>query len=172
MEDVYIKSLQKLSSRLHSSSNNAVMTSIDSLGYERKEVDRQLGAWKGIQKQLENEVEEKARTSEAWRKKVVEEVEVPLRNSLNKPEWLRYSLLDQTLGGNVREYENTLDKVQKVSWNSLRLGSYEACRLCILKPGTFPLDPRHRVKEDQKLRNRRRRSSYPPSQTYRIWAQL
>lgn len=103
------------------------MTSIESLNLDKKEEDKQLGAWKSVKIQLLNEVEEQARLAEQWRKQVVETVEVPLRNSLNKPDWLRYQLVEAQLGGTVRDYEATVEKIQKVSaWTTILIIIYSS----------------------------------------------
>lgn len=115
LEDSYVKSLHKLAARLHGTGSGAVMTAVEALGLERKEEERQLGAWKGVRDRLEGEVTETARVHDVWSRKVIDEVEGPLRFSLGKPDWMRYQQGEASLGATVREYDSTLDKVQKVS---------------------------------------------------------
>jgi hypothetical protein len=115
LEDAYVKSLQKLSSRLRSSGSSTVLSAVEGLGLDRRDEDRQLGAWSAVRGRLEEEVTETARVHEAWRKKVADEVEGPLRQSLGKPEWMRWLQSESTLGSTVKEYDSTLEKVQKVS---------------------------------------------------------
>ncbi|SCZ99837.1 BZ3501_MvSof-1269-A2-R1_Chr12-2g03521 [Microbotryum saponariae] len=114
VEDAYVKSLQKLSTRLHQAGSHTVFASIDELGLDSRERQRQLGAWHAVRVRLEVEVNELAKQHETWRRKTVEEVETPLRQSLSKPEWARWQQGEASLGSTVREYESTLDKVQKV----------------------------------------------------------
>lgn len=114
LEDAYVKSLAKLSSRLHSGGSGSVMPAVEALGLDRKDEERQLGAWKGVRERLESEIGETARVHESWRKKVLDEVEGPLRFSLTKPDWLRYQQGEGSLGSTVREYEATMDKINKV----------------------------------------------------------
>ncbi|KDE02740.1 hypothetical protein MVLG_06724 [Microbotryum lychnidis-dioicae p1A1 Lamole] len=115
VEDAYVKSLQKLSIRLHQAGSHTVFASIDELGLDSRERQRQLGAWHVVRVRLEVEVNELAQQHETWRRKTVEEVETPLRQSLSKPEWARWQEGEASLGSTVREYESTLDKVQKAS---------------------------------------------------------
>ncbi|KAK4703007.1 hypothetical protein P7C70_g3213, partial [Phenoliferia sp. Uapishka_3] len=113
LEDAYVKSLHKLATRLHGSASSAVMTSVEALGLDRKDEERQLGAWKGVRDRLEAEATETARVHDIWRKKVLDEVEGPLRFSLTKPDWMRYQQGEGAFGSAVREYDTTLDKINK-----------------------------------------------------------
>ncbi|SCV73105.1 BQ2448_7030 [Microbotryum intermedium] len=115
LEDAYVKSLQKLSARLHQAGSHTVFAGIDELGLDERERQRQLGAWHAVRVRLETEVNELAKHHETWREKTVEEVETPLRQSLSKPGWARWQQGEASIGSAVREYESTLDKVQKVS---------------------------------------------------------
>ncbi|ORY85956.1 Muniscin C-terminal mu homology domain-domain-containing protein [Leucosporidium creatinivorum] len=113
VEETYIKALQKLSSRLHGSGSSTVLRAVEDLGLEQRDEDRQLGAWSGVRAKLEQEITDTAKVHETWRKKVLEEVEGPLRQSVSKSDWARWQQGDAQLGSTVKEYDSTLDKVQK-----------------------------------------------------------
>lgn len=115
VEETYVKALQKLSSRLHGSGSSSVLRAVEDLGLEQRDQDRQLGAWSGVRTKLEQEITDTAKVHEIWRKKVLEEVEGPMRHSLSKADWVRWQQGDAQLASTVKEYDNTLDKVQKVS---------------------------------------------------------
>lgn len=115
VEETYVKALQKLSSRLHGSGSSTVLRAVEDLGLEQRDESRQLGAWNDVRSKLEQEVTDTAKVHETWRKKVLEEVEGPLRHSLGKSDWARWQQGDAQLASTVKEYDNTLDKVQKVS---------------------------------------------------------
>lgn len=114
VEETYVKALQKLSSRLRGSGSSH-RSAVEDLGLEQRDEDRQLGAWSSVRSKLEQEITDTAKVHETWRKKVLEEVEGPLRHSLGKADWARWQQGDAQLASTVREYDNTLDKVQKVS---------------------------------------------------------
>jgi hypothetical protein len=115
VEEVYVKALQKLSSRLHGSGSSTVLRAVEDLGLEQRDENRQLGAWNDVRSKLEQEVTDTAKVHETWRKKVLEEVEGPLRLSLGKSDWARWQQGDAQLASTVKEYDSTLDKVQKAS---------------------------------------------------------
>lgn len=92
------------------------MTNVDSMGMDKREEDQQLGAWKDVRKTLVGEVEELIKVHEAWRRKVTEDVELPLKSSVGKQSWVRWFQNEATLGATVKDYEATLEKVQKVSF--------------------------------------------------------
>jgi hypothetical protein len=114
IETAYVASLQKLSSRLHSGGSSSVFSSVSALGYEGKDEERQLGAWKDVRRCLENEVGEMGRVHEVYRRKVVEEVEGALKASLSSEDWTRWGENDARLAATVKDYEGTVDKLQKV----------------------------------------------------------
>lgn len=117
-EEAYVKALQKLSGRLHNSGNATVLRAVEDLGLEQRDEARQLGAWHTVMDKLEQEITDTAKTHETWRKKVLEEVEGPLRSSLAGSSWSRWQQGDAQLASTVKEYDSTLDKVQKVSPSS------------------------------------------------------
>lgn len=62
---------------------------------------------------VEGEASETARVHEVWTKRVGEEVAGPLRASLTKGEWAKWTGLEQSLGMTVKDYDKTLEKVQQ-----------------------------------------------------------
>ncbi|GAA5867632.1 hypothetical protein JCM8547_001322 [Rhodosporidiobolus lusitaniae] len=130
LEDSYIKALHKLSSRLHGNAKDTVFRELDSLGIDSREADKQLGGGlSGVRRTLENEVEEVAKVHETWKRKVEKEVEEPLRASLGKGEWRAWNAGEQQLGGNVKEYEGLVEKVQKAQSKSTRSGKSASSKL-------------------------------------------
>ncbi len=117
VEEAYVKSLQKLSSRLHGSP--PVLGAVEQLGLGRDE-GRQLGGWKALLARVEGEVGETARVHDLFRKRVEEEVAAPLRASIGKGDWLKWGSQEQQLGATAKNYEKTLDKVQQVSISNNR----------------------------------------------------
>ncbi|GAA5903937.1 hypothetical protein JCM5296_002461 [Sporobolomyces johnsonii] len=113
LEDTYIKSLHKLAARLHGQGKDAVFRDLDQLPVDQRQADKQLGAWADVRRTLEKEVAQTASVHEQWRTKIADDVEAPLRNSVNKPDWARWAHAERDLANNVREYEGLIDKVQK-----------------------------------------------------------
>ncbi|GAA5929659.1 hypothetical protein JCM1841_004261 [Sporobolomyces salmonicolor] len=113
LEEQYIKSLHKLASRLHGQGKDAVFRELDQLPVDQRQGDKQLGAWADVRRTLENEVAQTANVHEQWRSKIADDVEAPLRNSVNKPDWARWGHAERDLANNVREYEGLIEKVQK-----------------------------------------------------------
>lgn len=115
VEEAYVKSLQKLSGRLHDGGSSTVFSAVAGLGLDRNEQKQQLGAWATIRTTLEREVIDTARVHDGWRTKITSEVTEPLRKSLNKAQWSSWQQAEAQLESTVKEYDSTLDKVQKVS---------------------------------------------------------
>ncbi|GAA6015449.1 hypothetical protein JCM10207_008598 [Rhodosporidiobolus poonsookiae] len=129
LEDAYVKSLHKLLSRLHGQAKDSVFRELDLVATESERQHALGAAWNGVRRTLENEVDEVARVHETWRKKVSEEVEGPLRASLNKGDWTRWSQQEGQLAGSVKEYEGLVDKVQKAQSKSTRSGKSASSKL-------------------------------------------
>lgn len=91
-----------------------MFASVEALSLDSRDQQQQLGAWNSVRQRLETELVETSKSHEQYRKKLVEEVETPLRQSVGKSEWQRWSQQDSQLGSSVKEYDTTLDKVQKV----------------------------------------------------------
>ncbi|GAA6060812.1 hypothetical protein JCM10212_000585 [Sporobolomyces blumeae] len=120
IEDQYVKSLHKLSSRLHGQSKDTVFRELDGFGLDQRQQDQHLGALADLRRALENDVADIARVHETWRRKVVDEVEAPLRTSVNKAEWAKWGQAERDTAGNVKEYEALVDKVQKAQAKSTK----------------------------------------------------
>ncbi|BGP19827.1 hypothetical protein JCM10213_003136 [Rhodosporidiobolus nylandii] len=121
VEEQYVRSLQKLSSRLHGQGKDAVFRELGALGIAGPEADRLIGkAFADVRRRVEGEVAETARVHEVWRKKVGEEVERPLRESVGRGEWARWNATERELGGLAREFEQAGEKVQKAQQKSTR----------------------------------------------------
>lgn len=123
VEEQYIKSLTKLATKLQDRSSNNEVDAVLSLagtgtGDRSKETKVQLGAWYGIRSQLEREVNELSRVHDTWRKRITEEVADPIRRSTSKAPWTTWDQSEAQVQSTVKEYDSTLDKVQKVSKNS------------------------------------------------------
>ncbi|GAA5827818.1 hypothetical protein JCM11251_007687 [Rhodosporidiobolus azoricus] len=125
LEDAYVKGLKKLESRLHSAGKETVFKELDAvvggLDGGQRQADQILGSGlSGVRKTLEGEVGEVARVHEIWRKKISEEVERSLRDSLGGGEWIGWNRGEEQLRGNVKEYEGLVEKVQKAQTKSTR----------------------------------------------------
>ncbi|GAA5895696.1 hypothetical protein JCM6882_000372 [Rhodosporidiobolus microsporus] len=125
LEDSYVKGLNRLQSRLHSAGKETVFKELDavasSLEGGNRQADQLLGSGlASVRKTLESEVGDVARCHEAWRKKVAEEVERSLRDSLGGGEWIGWNRGEEQLRGSVKEYEGLVDKVQKAQTKSTR----------------------------------------------------
>ncbi|GAA6007543.1 hypothetical protein JCM11491_004201 [Sporobolomyces phaffii] len=116
IEDAYVKSLERLASRLHSgpSAKETVFSELDAFNLDPLQTKLQLGtSLTQVQKTLELEVLELARIHKGWKDKIVQQVETPLEHSVNKGEWSRWTQEETRLRGDVKEYESLVDKVSK-----------------------------------------------------------
>ncbi|GAA5979244.1 hypothetical protein JCM11641_001971 [Rhodosporidiobolus odoratus] len=121
LEENYIKSLHKLSSRLHGQTKDTVFKELAGLGIDMRMADQQMGgAWAGVRRTLEGEIAQVAKVHESWKKKVGDEVERSLRDSLGTGEWSRWNATDRELAGTVKEVESVQEKVSKAQSKSTR----------------------------------------------------
>jgi len=67
-----------------------------------------------VRRQLENELAELSRIHDQWKRKIQDQVEKPLRDSLDKSDWQRWGQVERQLGDDVKEYESLVDKLSKV----------------------------------------------------------
>jgi len=126
IESTYIQSLQSLSSRLHGSksskSNELVFGELNQIPLDQRQQDLQMGNQLAeVRRQLENELAELSRIHDQWKRKIQDQVEKPLRDSLDKGDWQRWGQVERQLGDDVKEYESLVDKLSKVNIFSLSL---------------------------------------------------
>lgn len=120
IESTYIQSLQSLSSRLHGSkssksSNDLVFGELNQIPLDQRQQDLQMGNQLAeVRRQLENELAELSRIHDQWKRKIQDQVEKPLRDSLDKGDWQRWGQVERQLGDDVKEYESLVDKLSKV----------------------------------------------------------
>lgn len=115
LELAYVKSLQRLQQRLHSThQKDSLSKEFEALEVDRKTADQQLGpAWTGLRLSLENELAETATSHQLWADKLAKQVHDPLRNSLTKGDWARWNATEAQLAAETKEYHQQVEKVQK-----------------------------------------------------------
>ncbi|KWU43832.1 hypothetical protein RHOSPDRAFT_29511 [Rhodotorula sp. JG-1b] len=115
LELAYVKSLQRLQQRLHSThQKDSLSKEFEALQVDRKTADQQLGpAWTGLRISLENELAETATSHQLWADKLAKQVHDPLRNSLTKGDWARWNATEAQLASETKEYHQAVEKVQK-----------------------------------------------------------
>jgi hypothetical protein len=117
IEQDYVKSLERLSTRLHSSTKEGIFSNLDQLSHndDPLELSLQLSpSLSKVKQSLENEVKELVRVHGEWTNKVHREVEEPIRDSLNKSQWTNWTRRENEFKGDIREYESLVDKISKV----------------------------------------------------------
>jgi len=130
VEEHYIRSLEKLGARLHSQQKDALFREQGQLALSQRDQDRTLGQqWATLRRTIEADLAETARVHDRWRTKVDKDVAQPLRDSLAKADWARWNQQEQNLAAQVKEYDQLVDKVQKVRSLPLHLS------LSRLEPG-------------------------------------
>lgn len=165
IESTYIQSLQSLSSRLHGSksssskSNDLVFAELNQIPLDQRQQDLQMGQQLAeVRRQLEQELAELSRIHDLWKRKVVEQVEKPLRDSLDKSDWQRWGQVERQLGDDVTEYESLVDKLSKVNPSLL------FCLFSRLSPWLNPLlSSRHKRKRLNHLNPLRHLNFYQPN---------
>lgn len=120
LERAYAQSLKRLQQRLRASGQkDSVYRETEALlgglsPADLRTADQQLGqGWSGLRLSLENDLGETARVHQNWADKLTRDVGEPLRASISKGEWARWSATEAQLAAQTREYEQALDKVQK-----------------------------------------------------------
>ncbi|GAA5980641.1 hypothetical protein JCM5350_003575 [Sporobolomyces pararoseus] len=117
IEEQYIRSLQKLSSRFdstNSSSKDLIFSELEGFSLDPPTIDSQLGtSLNQVKKTLEQEVEQLVKSHSKWNKKLESTVQGPLRESLTKRDWEKWGQEEKRLQGDVREYESLVDKLSK-----------------------------------------------------------
>lgn len=119
IEDQYVKSLQRLSSRLQTSSTkDAVFNELNSFEIDELQMNLQLGSSVNqVKKDLIKEVEDLSKSHDNWNKKVESQVQGVLQKTLNggTSDWNKWTLEEKRLAGEIKEYEQLVDKLSKVS---------------------------------------------------------
>ncbi|GAA5964170.1 hypothetical protein JCM3765_005365 [Sporobolomyces pararoseus] len=128
IEEQYVKSLQKLSSRFDhqhsSSSKDLIFSELDSFNLDPSTIDSQLGtSLNQVKKTLEQEVEQLIKSHSKWNKKLESTVEGPLRDSLTKRDWEKWGQEEKRFQGDIKEYESLVDKLSKAQTKSSKSSS-------------------------------------------------
>ncbi|GAA5877954.1 hypothetical protein JCM16303_002791 [Sporobolomyces ruberrimus] len=121
IEQDYVQSLERLSTRLHSSTKEGIFSNLDQLSHndDPLELSLQLSpSLSKVKRSLENEVKELVRVHGEWTNKVHREVEEPIRDSLNKSQWTNWTRRENEFKGDIREYESLVDKISKAQSRS------------------------------------------------------
>ncbi|BGP43238.1 hypothetical protein JCM10449v2_007266 [Rhodotorula kratochvilovae] len=122
-EEHYTRALQKIAARLHGQAKDTVFREQALLALDARQQDRTLGdAWAQLRRSIELDLAETAHVHDRWRTKIESEVEAPLRASVSKGDWARWTAAEQNMAGNIREYESLVDKVSKAQAKSTKSG--------------------------------------------------
>ncbi|CAG8442936.1 4687_t:CDS:10 [Ambispora gerdemannii] len=104
IEDAYVKSLQRLSSKKNFMSDKSI-----------------LGAFSNVWEPLFQEVTEISNVHSLFVEKISEEVEAPIRGNATSEDWLQLKNYETTLGKIVKDHEERLLKVNKLKSKNEKL---------------------------------------------------